>query len=84
MIRKFLTHVLPGIIKPLRVVWNQVIGFMFLVFAVFSARSIYRAVTTFDGDGESIFRLAFTGIFSVLMAFFGITSFLRARKINRS
>lgn len=34
MAGKFLSHVLPAILRPLRVLWNQVIGFVFLVFAV--------------------------------------------------
>ncbi len=84
MIRKFFAHVIPSVIKPLTVIWNQMIGFTFLVFAVFSGRSVYKAVVEFDGDGESIFRVGLTGIFAVLMAFFGISSFLRARKISRS
>jgi hypothetical protein len=84
MIRKFFSHVIPGVIKPLKVIWNQMIGFTFLVFAVFSGRSIYKSVVNFNGDGESIFRLALTSIFALLMTFFGLASFLRARRISRS
>ena len=84
MIRKFFAHVLPSVIKPLTVIWNQMIGFIFLVFAVFSGRSIYKSITEFNGDGQSVFRLALSGIFAVLMTFFGISSFLRARRISKS
>jgi hypothetical protein len=79
MLKKFLHHVLPGVIKPLRIVWNQVIGFLFLVFAVFSAREIYRSYME-----ANIVRLLISGFFGALMTWFGISSFWRARKISRS
>ncbi len=84
MIRKFFAHVVPSVIKPLKVIWNQMIGFTFLVFAVFSGRSVYKSVVEFDGGSESIFRVGLTIIFALLMTFFGVSSFLRARKISRS
>ncbi|HEU0139296.1 MAG: hypothetical protein IT169_06585 [Bryobacterales bacterium] len=84
MVRKFLQHVVPGVIRPLRVLWNQVIGFVFLAFAVFSSRSIYTAVKEYDGDAESLFRVVLTGFFGAIMAYFGVFSFLRARRISRS
>ena len=84
MIKKFFTHVMPGVLKPLRVVWNQVIGFMFIVFAIFSLRHVYKSLSEFDGGGNSVFRLAISGIFGLIMGIYGISSFWRARKISRS
>jgi hypothetical protein len=84
MVKKFFSHVLPGVMKPLRVVWNQIIGFMFLVFAIFSLRHVYKSFMEFNGDGNSIFRLAISGIFGLIMGIYGISSFWRARKISRS
>jgi hypothetical protein len=84
MIKKFFSHVMPGVMKPLRVVWNQVIGFLFLMFAVLSFRSVYKSYTEFNGGGQSIFQLTISVLFVLIMSFFGITSFLRARKISRS
>lgn len=79
MIRKFMTHVLPQVIKPLRIVWNQVIGFMFLVFAVFGVRHVYRSYME-----SNFFHLLVSGSFCALMTFFGISSFLRAYKASKS
>ncbi len=83
-IRQFLQYVLPGVVRPLRVLWNQVIGFVFLVLAVWAMPSTLRAVREFDGDAESFFRVFLAGLFAVLMVWFGVGSFLRARRISRA
>ena len=75
---------LPGVIKPIRVLWNEVIGFVFLAIAAWAIPSVYRDVRSFDGDGESLFRLLLTSLFALMMAWFGVSSFLRARRISRS
>ena len=84
LISQFLGHVLPGVIRPLHALWNQMIGFVFIVLAVLPVPSTIRNVREFDGDADSFFRVALSVIFVALMAYFGITSFLRARKISRS
>ncbi len=84
LISKFLSHVLPGIIRPLHALWNEVIGFLFLVFAVIAGSYVIRAVRDFDGEVEGLVRIVFPGLFGLVMGYFGITSFLRARKISRS
>jgi hypothetical protein len=81
---KFAKHVVPHVVKPARVVWNQVIGVLFLVFgvpAVFKAVSFYR---TMDSDPQSSGRFALSAVFGFIMLAFGIGSFLRARRIARS
>jgi hypothetical protein len=77
-------HVLPGVVRPLQVLWNQVIGFIFIVLAIWATPSAIRYVRQFDGDADDVFRVILSISFAALMAFFGITSFLRARKISRS
>ena len=84
MIRKFLQHILPGIIRPLHVLWNEVIGFVFAAFAVIAGFRTIREIRQFDGDGQSVFAVALTAFFSLLMAYYGISSFRRARKISKS
>lgn len=82
--KKFLSHVMPGIIKPLRILWNEMIAFVFVIFAVMSAPKFYNAWKDFNGDPDRLFRLLLTGIFCVTMSTFAILSFLRARKISRT
>jgi hypothetical protein len=81
--RQLLAHVLPAVIRPLRVLWNQVIGFVFLVLALWAIPSAVRSVREFDGDAESFFRVLLTALFMVMMAGFAISSFLHARKASR-
>jgi hypothetical protein len=84
LIRKFFQHVLPGILRPLRVLWNEVIGFVFVVFAAVAGFRTLRELRQFDGDGESVFAVALTAFFALVMGFYGVSSFLRARKISKS
>lgn len=81
---KFIKTVVPEIIKPLRVLWNEMIGFVFLVFAVIAGGSTIRAWRAFDGSGDTTVRLVLSGSFTVVMGILGISSFFRARKISRT
>ena len=83
-VRQFFGYILPGIVRPLRVLWNEVIGFVFLALAVWAIPSTIRAVREFEGDAGSLFRVVLAGLFAVIMVWFGVTSFLRARRISRS
>jgi len=82
--RKFAGHVIPQVIRPLRVLWNEVIGFVFLVLAVLFGFGSRRLIGDFDGEPQDVVKLVVTGAFVLMLAFFGISSFLRARRISRS
>jgi hypothetical protein len=84
LVKTFVTNVVPAVIKPLRVLWNEVIGFMFLVFGIIFAFSLFRRFRSFDGGPAQLFGLAAAGLFVLMMLGFGVFSFLRARKISRS
>jgi hypothetical protein len=84
VVNQFLGHVVPRVIQPMRVLWNEIIGFLFLVLAAWSVPHGVRVVREFDGDLGSVVRLAVSVLFTALMTGFGIYSFLRARKISRS
>jgi hypothetical protein len=75
----FLSHVVPGVVRPIHVLWNEIIGFIFFVIAtpiVFGAIRAFR-----EGDSQ---RMFIAGGFALMLLYFGVTSFLRARKISRS
>jgi len=78
--KRFIGHVVPGVIRPVHILWNQVIGFFFLVIA---AMPVAGAIRSFGKEGSGP-RLALTIPFVLLMAWFGISSFWRARKISKS
>ena len=84
LVRQFLGHVLPGVMRPLRILWNQMIGFVFVVFAVAATPSIVRSIQALDTPQGSLLRVLLVVAFAGLMAYFGISSFLKARKISRS
>ena len=77
--RKFIGHVLPGVIRPIHILWNQVIGFFFLVLGTIPIPSAIRSYRAGNFP-----HLALSAIFVVIMFWFGIASFLSARKISRS
>ena len=39
LVSSFLGHVLPGVIRPLHILWNEVLGFLFLAMAAWSIPS---------------------------------------------
>jgi hypothetical protein len=84
LIQEFIRHVLPGILKPLRSLWNEIIGFVFLCLAVVPLPRAFRQWQQFNETGAGLFSMAIYFCFIVLMGSFGIQSFLRARKISRS
>jgi len=82
--KKFLGHVLPGVVKPMRVLWNEVIGFVFLCLGLWTTPATIKAIREFDGGPEGFFRITLTGLFAIFMYGFAVSSFLRARRINRT
>jgi uncharacterized membrane protein len=77
--------------KPARVLWNEVIGFLFISFGVIFGFKTYSYVRDYgrtvaenaDVTGD-IVRIGMAGFCTLLMLYFGVTSFRRARKIARS
>jgi hypothetical protein len=84
IVRHFMHHVVPGVIRPLHVLWNEIIGFFFLAFAVWFGSAALRSFRNLDKPGGSLFWVFVSVFAALLMLYFGVTSFLRARKISRS
>ena len=81
--RTFYQSVMPGVVKPLHILWNEVIGFLFVALAVLTAPAAVRYYRAMDSDPKNVFRVALTLVFSLTMACFGVSSFLKARRIRR-
>ncbi len=87
--REFVKHVAPAVIKPARTLWNEVIGFIFICLAVpFGGKAIrlfldYSSAAPAD-KGGALVRVVLALFCTVLMTWFGVSSFLRARRISRS
>ena len=74
--RKFAQHVIPEVARPARVIWNQAIGAVFLLFAV----SFAGYAITQSHNPAAVAGGVFLGL---VMGFFGVASFLKARQISR-
>ena len=87
--REFVKHVVPAILKPARTLWNEVIGFVFMCLAVmfgFRTGRLYLDFShgTTETASADFGRFLLAAFCTLLMLYFGVTSFLRARKISRS
>jgi hypothetical protein len=83
--RQFFRHVVPAVIKPARTLWHEVFGFLFLCLAVLlGSNGIRFYYAEYDGSPGAIIRTGMTLFCVVLFGFYGVTSFLRARRISRS
>lgn len=81
---KFAKTVIPGVIKPLHVLWNEMIAFLFFAFAVIGGFNAYRSYRAMEGSPESFGRFVLLAVFAVVMGGFALGSFRRARKISKS
>ena len=82
--RRFFQHVLPAVLKPLHVLWNEMIGFFFAVMSLFILLGLVRGVMDFKGDADSFFKIVLMGIAFLVMAAYGLQSYFKARKISRT
>jgi hypothetical protein len=82
--RQFVKHVLPAVLRPLRILWNQIVGFVFLVLTVWAVPRTVRSVREFNGDPESLVHLLLSSVFVAIMGGFSIYSFWRAHKVPKS
>lgn len=76
---KFVKHVLPAAVKPVHSLWHEVLGFIFLAVAAIATWKVAR-----NSAAMSPVRLAIIIPFIVVTAGYGISSFLKARRISRS
>jgi hypothetical protein len=84
LVKTFVSTFMPAILKPLRVLWNEIIGFFFLVFGIIFGFSLWRRFQSFHGGPSELLGIAFAAIFVAMLLGYGLFSFLRARKISRS
>jgi hypothetical protein len=75
----FIKHIVPAVAKPAKTLWNEIIGFFFLCLGTMFGFQTVRAILNHDA-----LRGVGGGICTLIMVWYGITSFLRARKISRS
>jgi hypothetical protein len=82
--RLFLRHVIPAFFRPVHTLWHEIIGFLFIVIAAFFGLNLVTSIRKFNGEPAQIMRIAGAAFFVILLGGYGVSSFLRARKISRS
>lgn len=81
---RFLRHVVPATVKPARILWNEVIGFMFLVIAGMFALTGVNTWRHYQGKPGDVIKLVMISVCVGILGGYGISSFRRARRISRS
>jgi hypothetical protein len=87
--RAFVKHVLPAFVKPAHTLWNEVIGFLFICLAVIIGFPTVKSFLHFqkaapEESVNDLVRLALGIPGTLVLLYYGISSFLRARRISRS
>jgi hypothetical protein len=76
--RLLVKHVLPAVWKPIHSLWHQVIAFVFLCLAIWLGSWAVRQLHQHNPR-------AYLGLgLTLLLLWYGVDGFLRARKISRS
>ncbi|HEX4276157.1 MAG TPA: hypothetical protein VHZ74_12420 [Bryobacteraceae bacterium] len=76
---KFVKHVLPAAVKPVHSLWHEIMGFIFLAFAGIAAWKVIR-----NASSMGPLQMALVIPLIVITAGYGVSSFLKARRISRS
>lgn len=82
--KKFFAAVLPGIIRPLHSLWNEVLGFLFLLLAVLMVRPVWQGWKEMEQGPEHVLRFLLSAFMFAVMVGFCIHAFWKARRISRN
>ena len=83
--KAFVASFMPGVIKPLHALWNEVLAFVFFLLALFVFLGpVRRGYRELDGDPANLLKFVLAVVLAVLMLVFAFYSYFRARKISRS
>jgi hypothetical protein len=66
--------------EVMRQLWHEVTGFVFLAFAVIGGAALVKEYSAYHAGKTTSSKLAAAAGFTVMFAWFGISSFVRARK----
>ena len=77
---------IPQVWRMARELFHEVIGFIFLALAlwfILGNQGLVRSFQALDKEPDGLMRLLTVSVFVLICAWFGISSFLRARRISR-
>jgi hypothetical protein len=70
--------------RVLHQLWLEVTGFVFLVLAAIGSLSLYREYAQYQGGKGNPSRIVAAICFTVIFAWFGLSSFWKTRKKNKA
>ena len=76
----------PRLLGILQQLWNEVIGFVFFALALFftfNANGVVESFRKLEHDPDAMVKLALAGFVAAMCAYFGWSSFRRAKRIQR-
>jgi hypothetical protein len=76
---KFVKHVLPAAVKPVHSLWHEILGFVFLAVAATAGWQLFRHASSLGP-----IKIAIIVPLVVVTTGYGVSSFLKARRISRS
>lgn len=84
MVKRFFQTVVPSVLQPLRVLWNEVIAFVFLVLGLAMVPYVWRSWKELSTPEGSPGRLLVALLFCSVMLYYAASSYWRARRAARS
>ena len=85
LIKAFIASFLPGVIKPLHALWNELMAFIFMTLAAaVGFGPLRRGYKELDGDPVNLLKFLSAVFLTMLMLGLALYSYRRARKISRS
>lgn len=85
LIKAFIASFMPGVIKPLHALWNELLAFLFFTLAVTVGFGPLRhGYLELNGDPVNLFKFLSAVFLTTLMLGLGVYSYRRSRKISRS
>jgi hypothetical protein len=68
--------------EVLRQLWHEVTGFVFVAFAVVGAAALVKEYSAYHAGRTTPSKVAAAAGFTIMFAWFGVSSFARARRKN--
>lgn len=78
----FARTVVPEVMRPARVIWNQAIGAIFLILAIPAVMKALQILREPQQNERTTFALILSIVFASIMIIFGVGSLLKARRIS--
>lgn len=81
--KKFARHVVPEVIRPARIIWNQAVGAVFILFSMLFFGYAVKYLRAMHTAAANPVALAFSAFLGGVMLFFGWSSFRSAKRAGQ-